>query len=196
MTSVHSQAIFATAIGGCGIAWSDAGIAAVLLPEGSKAATRARLRRLFPAAREAVPAGAVQDAIGRIGTLLRGETAELAGIVLDMSGIGEFERRVYALARTIPPGATLTYGEVAARIGDKGAARAVGRALGRNPFPIIVPCHRVLAAAGGLGGFSAPGGVTTKLRLLAIERARTTAAPMLFDALPLQAPPRARRGRS
>ena len=92
-----------------------------------------------------------------------------------------FDRRVYEVARTIMPGATLSYGEIAARLGTSALARDVGQALGRNPFPIIVPCHRVLAAGGKVGGFSANGGITTKLRLLTIERARTSDTPTLFD---------------
>jgi methylated-DNA-[protein]-cysteine S-methyltransferase len=98
-----------------------------------------------------------------------------------MDALPEFDRRVYEVARGIAPGATLSYGEIAARLGERGLARDVGQALGRNPFPIIVPCHRVLAAGGKAGGFSANGGVTTKLRLLTIERARTSDAPTLFD---------------
>jgi O-6-methylguanine DNA methyltransferase len=98
-----------------------------------------------------------------------------------MDGVPEFDRRVYAVARDIAPGATLSYGEIAARLGERGLARDVGQALGRNPFPLIVPCHRVLAAGSKAGGFSANGGVTTKLRLLTIERARTSDAPTLFD---------------
>jgi len=101
--------------------------------------------------------------------------------MLDWEGVPDFERRVYDEARRIPPGRTATYGEIAAALGEPGAARAVGRALGRNPFTLIVPCHRVLAAGGGYGGFSARGGVTTKLRLLAIERARPHSGPDLFD---------------
>jgi methylated-DNA-[protein]-cysteine S-methyltransferase len=100
-----------------------------------------------------------------------------------------FNRKVYEVALAIPHGETLTYGEVAQRIGEPGAARAVGVALGQNPWPIIVPCHRVLAAGGKAGGFSADGGVETKLRILTIEKARTSAAPSLFDALPLAARP-------
>ncbi len=94
-----------------------------------------------------------------------------------MERVPEFNRRVYAVARAVPPGETITYGEIAERIGERGAAQAVGQALGRNPFPIVVPCHRVLAADGGLGGFSAHGGVATKRRMLAIEGA---GAPTLF----------------
>ena len=106
-----------------------------------------------------------------------------------MEGVPEFERRVYEVARRIPPGATLTYGEIAARLGDKLLARDVGQALGRNPFPIVIPCHRVLAAGGKTGGFSARGGVATKMKMLQIEGAITSDEPLLFDSLPV-APPR------
>jgi methylated-DNA-[protein]-cysteine S-methyltransferase len=109
---------------------------------------------------------------------------------LDLGDVGDFERRVYDVARNIPPGRTLTYGDIAKRIGEPGAARAVGRALGANPFPIVVPCHRVLGADGKVGGFSARGGVETKIRILAIEKARTSDAPALFDELPLAVKPR------
>jgi methylated-DNA-[protein]-cysteine S-methyltransferase len=103
--------------------------------------------------------------------LLTGERCDLSGAVLDMAGIQPFRRQVYAIARTIPAGGTLSYGEIADRLGDRSAAREVGEAMGANPFPLIVPCHRVLAAGGKLGGFSARGGVATKQRLLSIERA-------------------------
>jgi len=124
--------------------------------------------------------------------LLRGEKRDFSAIALDMAGVPEFHQKVYAVARTIPVGATLSYGEIAARLGDRGAAREVGEAMGQNPFPIIVPCHRVLAAGGKVGGFSAAGGVTTKLRLLGIEGAQVGEAPTLFDSLPLRARPRRR----
>ena len=124
---------------------------------------------------------AVQDAIEGIISLLRGEGRDLSAIALDMDGLPSFDRRVYEVARTIAPGATLSYGEISARLGARDLAREVGQALGRNPFPIIVPCHRVLAAGGKAGGFSANGGITTKLRLLTIERARTSDTPTLFD---------------
>jgi methylated-DNA-[protein]-cysteine S-methyltransferase len=110
-----------------------------------------------------------------------------------MQDVPEFERRVYEVARSIAPGTTLTYGEIAARLEAPGEARAVGEALRRNPFPIVVPCHRVLASGGKVGGFSANGGVATKLRLLTIERARTSAEPTLFENLPLAVAPRRRR---
>src|SRR5260370_802467 len=145
------------------------------------AGPRARLARRYPHAREAPPPAEVRRVIDRIVSLLGGQASDLSAAALDMDGVPEFDRRVYEVARGIAPGATLSYGEIAARLGERGLARDVGQALGRNPFPIIVPCHRVLAAGGKAGGFSANGGVTTKLRLLTIERARTSDAPTLFD---------------
>jgi methylated-DNA-[protein]-cysteine S-methyltransferase len=110
-------------------------------------------------------------AIDGITALLRGERVDLTDVVLDVDGLPELHRRVYELARTIPPGQTRTYGDIAARLERSGDARVVGEALGRNPFPVVVPCHRVLAASGKLGGFSAHGGAATKRRMLIIEGA-------------------------
>ena len=118
----------------------------------------------------------------RIVALLHGQRDDLTDLRLDMAGVPDFHRRVYDAARRIGPGHTRSYGELAAGLGEPGAARAVGQALGANPFAVIVPCHRVLAAGGRGGGFSAPGGVDTKLRLLEIERARIGSQPSLFDA--------------
>lgn len=175
-------ALFDTAIGPCGIAWDERGaVRAVQLPEASARATRERLRRRCPGAAEAVPPPPVQDAIGRVTALLRGEPRDLSGVALATADLPPFHRRVYEVARAIPPGATLTYGALAARLGEPGAARAVGEALGANPFPLIVPCHRVVAADGRLGGFSAPGGTATKRRLLWIEGARAAGTADLFD---------------
>jgi methylated-DNA-[protein]-cysteine S-methyltransferase len=188
--------LFETDIGPCGIAWGERGVIAVQLPEADAARTRARLVRRCPDAREAPPPTDVSRAIEGIVALLRGEARDLSGVALDMGRIEEFDRRVYEIARTIPAGATLSYGEIAVRLGGRELARDVGQALGRNPFPIVVPCHRVLAAGGKAGGFSANGGVTTKLRLLTIERARTSATPTLFDgdsAFGLAVKPRRRR---
>jgi methylated-DNA-[protein]-cysteine S-methyltransferase len=182
-------ALFDTPIGVAGIVWSARGIAGVQLPEANKSATRARLLRRFAGAQEAPPPPDVQRAIDGIVALLRGEQADLTGIALDAENLPEFNRRVHDIARTIPAGKTLTYGEVAERLGDRTLAREVGQALGQNPTPLIVPCHRVLAAGGKTGGFSASGGVVTKLRLLTIEGAQPT-GPTLFDDLPLAARPR------
>jgi methylated-DNA-[protein]-cysteine S-methyltransferase len=172
--------IFDTPIGHCGIAWNSRGICAVQLPEPDEDKTRARLLRRCPQARAVVPAADVQRAIDAIIALLRGKPSDLSAVALDMDGIPAFERRVYEIARAIPPGATLSYGEIASRIGDRSLAPEVGRALGQNPFPIIVPRHRVLGSAGKVGGFSAKGGVATKLRLLALEGAGTRDAATLF----------------
>jgi O-6-methylguanine DNA methyltransferase len=186
-------ALFETAIGRCGIAWGERGVVGIQLPEASEARTLARMRRRFPDANEAPPPPAVVRAIERIVALLRGEAIDLAAVALDMARVPPFERRVYDVARSIPPGATLSYGDIAARLGVPGDARAVGQALGQNPFPLVVPCHRVLAAGGKVGGFSANGGIATKLRLLSIEGARTSPEPTLFEKLPLAVAPR-RRG--
>jgi methylated-DNA-[protein]-cysteine S-methyltransferase len=183
--------IFHTAVGSCGIVWSERGIVRVQSFESSDRAAGARLRRRHPEAREAVPPDAVQRVIDDIVGLLDGEPRDLNHATLDMAGCADFHRRVYAIARTIPAGATLTYGEIAERLGDRILARDVGEALSRNPWPIIVPCHRVLAAGGKAGGFSAPGGVATKLRLLSIEGAQP-GGPTLFDHLPLVGPQRRR----
>jgi methylated-DNA-[protein]-cysteine S-methyltransferase len=177
-------ALFETAIGACAIAWNDRGVAGLQLPEADAAAARARIARRFEGAVEAPAPPDVERAIEGITALLRGEAIDLAFVPLDMAGVPTFERSVYEIARAIAPGKTRTYGEIARELGgDPGAARAVGQALGRNPFPIVVPCHRVLAAAGGLGGFSAHGGTRTKQRLLDIEGAKTGRTPGLFDEL-------------
>ena len=175
--------LFDTAIGACGIAWGERGIVGLQLPESSEDKARARLRRRFPQAAETPPPAAIKRAIDLIVRHLRGEPSDLSAIALDVEALPAFERNVYEVARTIPPGATLTYGEIAARLGDKLLSRDVGQALGRNPFPIVVPCHRVLAANGKTGGFSATGGRATKLRLLTIEGAHLGDAPTLFDAV-------------
>jgi methylated-DNA-[protein]-cysteine S-methyltransferase len=174
-------ALFDTSIGHCGIAWGERGLVGLLLPEHSLAQTRARMKRLFPRMHEIPPSPEAEAAITRITALLNGERDDLSDIALDMSNVPPFHRRVYEVARAIPPGHTLTYGEVAARIGEPGAARAVGQALGHNPFAPVVPCHRVLAVGARSGGFSAGGGVATKLRMLQIEGAKIGGTPGLFD---------------
>jgi methylated-DNA-[protein]-cysteine S-methyltransferase len=183
--------LFDCAIGTCGIGWSVRGIVAVHLPEADKRRTRARLQRRLPDATEGEPPPDVQRAIDAIVALVAGEPRDLTGIVIDETGIPAFNRRVYAIARTIPPGATMTYGEIAKRLGDPLLARDVGRAMGENPTPIVMPCHRVLAAGGKTGGFSANGGVTTKLKLLSIEGAQP-GGPTFFDRLPLETRPSTR----
>ena len=190
--SAPGFALFETAIGHCGIVWSERGIAGVQLPESGERETRRRVLARFPAARAAVPPAHVRRTIDDIVALLGGERKELGQAILDSEAVPDFNRRVYDIARTIPPGGTLSYGAIAERLGDRNLARDVAQALGQNPFPIIVPCHRVMAAGGKTGGFSAPGGVRTKLRLLSIEGAQP-GGPTLFAELPLVTRPR-RRG--
>ncbi|MBD9665890.1 methylated-DNA-[protein]-cysteine S-methyltransferase [Variovorax paradoxus] len=174
-------ALFETAIGTCALAWGPRGLLGVQLPEeNGEAATRARMRRRFPALPEADPPESAQGAIAAIQGLLRGESDDLSDIVLDMGAVSEFHQRIYAIARRIPPGQTRTYGEIAAELGDKGLSRAVGQAMGHNPFAPVVPCHRVLAAGNKPGGFSAGGGALTKLRMLDIEGARPNGMASLF----------------
>ena len=185
-------ALFETSIGPCGIAWSDGGVAGVQLPERNEGATRARLRRRYPEALEAPPPDRIRPAVDGIRELLHGEKRDLSDIPVDLAAVSPFQRRLYAVLRTIPAGATVSYGELATRLGEDITARDVGEAMGQNPVPIIVPCHRVVAAGGKLGGFSAAGGVTTKLRLLEIEGAQVGETPTLFDSLPLAAKPRRR----
>lgn len=166
---IYAFTLFETAIGACAMAWSGRGIAGVQLPEACAAATRQRVLDRFPDAREAMPPAEIAAARDAITALLRGEKPDLSAVALDMSAVPQFHRRVYDEARRIGPGETATYGAIARRIGVDRGGRAVGQALARNPFPIIVPCHRVLGAGGKLGGFSAHGGIETKKKLLALE---------------------------
>jgi len=180
MTGQHFV-IFDSAIGPCGIVWGERGISGVQLPMGSQEKTRKRIHQRNGEVTEAPPPAEVQRAIDGMIELLAGKPNDLSDVTLDLDGVPEFNRGVYDIARKIPPGKTMTYGDIAKRLGGVELSRDVGQALGRNPCPIVVPCHRVLAAGGKPGGFSANGGVTTKLRLLSIEGARTSDAPTLFD---------------
>lgn len=172
---------FDTAIGRCALAWGDCGITGLQLPEHKESETRARMAKRFPGVAETAPPQDVARAIDGIASLLQGEAADLSAVVLDMGDVPPFHRKVYDAARRIPAGATLSYGEIAAQVGVPGAARAVGQALGRNPFVIVVPCHRVLAAGGKVGGFSGGGGIHTKLRMLGIEAAASRGQASLFE---------------
>ncbi len=173
-------ALFDTAFGVCGIAWSEAGVRRVLLPDESPELLRERFEGSRFDAVEASPPDAVQSVIDGVIRLFEGADERFEGLTLDTVGVPEFNQRVYDVTSSIPPGRTMTYGEIATRLGQPGAAQAVGRALGDNPFPIVVPCHRVLAADGSMHGFSAPGGVRTKRRMLQIEGALAPDEPTLF----------------
>ncbi|MFZ4606941.1 MAG: methylated-DNA--[protein]-cysteine S-methyltransferase [Caulobacter sp.] len=182
--------LFDTAIGRCGVAWGETGIVGTALPGASEDQMRRRFVERFPGTVESAPPATLKPVIAGIVALMAGEKVDLSDAPLDMAAVPPFHRRVYERARTIPPGETMTYGEIAVALGEpREAARAVGEAMGRNPFPILMPCHRVLGAGGRPGGFSAPGGVETKLRMLEIEGARVGETPTLFDALPLAVKP-------
>jgi methylated-DNA-[protein]-cysteine S-methyltransferase len=159
---------FDTAIGRCAIGWTERGVATVRWP-GSRRAPGS-----------ATPPPEVERAIEGIQALMRGQPADLTAVPLDLGKAQPFDRRVYEAARSIQPGSTRTYGELAAEVGEPGEARAVGAAMARNPVPLVIPCHRVVAADGRLGGFSAPGGVATKRRLLEIEGAHSAQPGTLF----------------
>jgi methylated-DNA-[protein]-cysteine S-methyltransferase len=165
---------FETTIGRCGVRWTDAGIAEVLMP-----GTRGPGGERFEPASTVVP-DPVREAIAGMVALLDGEGRDLRWVALDERHLDAFRRRVYAATRGIAAGSTASYGEIARGIGEPRAAREVGVALAQNPFPIIVPCHRVLAATGALHGFSAPGGIATKRRMLEIERAPGFTQQALF----------------
>lgn len=181
MTAAIGLCTFDTAIGPCGIAWTPDAIASAQLPEADREATLRRMKRRHPEAGETAPPEWVLRVIGRVRALLEGARDDLADVPLAWNDEPEFNRRVYEITRAIPPGRTLTYGDIARRMGDIGAARAVGQALGHNPFAPIVPCHRVLGAGNSGTGFSATGGVATKLKMLEIEGAQLGAQPGLFD---------------
>jgi len=179
------SAVAPTPLGAIGVVWGERGIVHTWLHAATPDQARAQVRRTFPGAVESTPSAEVAAALDEISALLEGEARDLGRIALDMTVVPEFDRRVYEAARSIPPGSTMTYGEIAGALGEEPMrARDVGVALARNPFAPIVPCHRVVAAGGKLGGYSAPGGTATKRHLLEIEGAAIVAPPMqpgLFD---------------
>lgn len=174
MGTTGSIVAFDTRLGTCAIRWTEAGLASVRLPS----ARTADLPRLGDV--EGVP-DEVLATIDGIVAVLDGAPLDLAFVDLDERGIDAFRRAVYAATRTIRPGWTVTYGDIARTIGRPDAAREVGAALASNPFPIVVPCHRVVGAGGKLTGFSAPGGLATKRRMLELEGAPGFGQQVLFD---------------
>jgi len=183
-------AIFDTGIGRCGIVWSEAGIVAVQLPEAREIETRRRLFKVYPEAREVRPPPMVESAIEGIAVQLRGRPVDLSDLPLDMTGISTFNQRVYEVTRTIPRGETRTYAEVAAQLRRTGAEFSVAQAIGKNPFMVIVPCHRVLEAGHYADKNSLFGGTISKRHLLSLEGTRPIASKTLFDVLLPVAPPR------
>lgn len=186
----RAYSIFDSAIGRCGIAWTEAGIVGVQLPEAREIETRRRLFHLYPEARESRPTPNTEAAIEGMVALLRGGTPDFSDVALDMGGVHVFDQRVYQTTRRIPRGETLTYNEVAARLGTPSAVRSVGQALARNPFVVIIPCHRVLEAGGYADRISPHAGLISKRRLLSIEGTGSPNSKTLLDVLLPIAPPR------
>lgn len=182
---------FDTPIGPCGIAWSANKIIGVEIGDADESETRYRLQSRFSYTDASNPPAYVAEAINKVRVLLDGGNPDFSQTPLAFDRVPDLNRRVYEILLQLKAGETITYGAIARRLGDVSLSQAVGYALGKNPFPIIVPCHRVLGSNGKVGGFSAAGGTATKLRLLNIERARTSTEPDLFGGLPLQAPPQA-----
>jgi methylated-DNA-[protein]-cysteine S-methyltransferase len=161
--------VFDTPIGPCGVAWSEHGLTRLQLPASSRSATE---KRLTLAARPEAPPPRVEQVIADIQRYLAGTKVEFSSVALDLPDVAPFHRQVYDAARSVGWGRTASYGDLARQIGVPGEAREVGQALARNPIPIIVPCHRIVTSDGKIGGFSAPGGASTKERLLALEGVR------------------------
>ncbi|MBK8247485.1 MAG: methylated-DNA--[protein]-cysteine S-methyltransferase [Gemmatimonadetes bacterium] len=175
--------VFGTAIGTCAIAWREPLIVGLSLPMNDGSSSIARLLQRHPDLTSTEAPSAILRVIARVVAHVGGALDDLRDVPVEPAP-GAFDRTIYALTRAIPPGQTRTYGELAAAAGDATQARAVGQAMARNPVPLIVPCHRVLAAGGALGGFSAPGGTATKHRLLQLEGAAVAAQLGMFDLSP------------
>ena len=177
--------LFGTRLGACGIAWSERGVTRLQLPERTPNATERRLRARPADGGTGVPPASVRDAIVLLERYFAGERIDFSPVALDLVGVGAFHRAIYDVARSLGWGQTATYGDLARQVGSPGAARAVGQAMGHNPVPVIIPCHRVLAAGRKIGGFSAPGGALTKERLLALEGVHLgSGTPLLPGLLP------------
>lgn len=170
--------LFETPLGTCGIAWRESAnagsepvVTTIQLPETTPQATESRIARKCGSAQPSAPPPLIAGVIEKIRRHLQGKIQDFRAVAVDLDGADPFARQVYEAAREIPAGQTRTYGEIAKAVGQSSAAQEVGQAMARNPVPIIVPCHRVSAAGGKLGGFSAPGGPATKAKLLALEGA-------------------------
>ena len=175
--------LFDTALGACGIAWTDRGVTRLQLPERTPAATERRLRARSADSGTGVPPAPVREVIAMLERYFAGERVDFSPVALDLTGVGAFHRKIYDALRSLGWGQTASYGDLARQAGSPGAARAVGQAMGHNPLPIIVPCHRVLASGRKIGGFSAYGGALTKQRLLALEGVHLGAGTPLLPGL-------------
>ncbi|MET3660962.1 methylated-DNA--[protein]-cysteine S-methyltransferase [Aquamicrobium ahrensii] len=173
MPSGH--AVFQTDMGFAGLAWSASGITRLCLPEKSRSSIERRLAGDGPCVEQ--PQGWVAELIGDIRAYFTGAEVDFSAVPVDLGGVDAFRRDIYAAARRLAFGEAVTYGELARRAGHEGMARETGAALGANPAPLVVPCHRIVAAGGKIGGFSAPGGSATKLKMLKLEGVRVRPPP-------------------
>ena len=173
------NAVFETALGFMGLVWSESGVTRVFLAEKSREAVERRLLRACGAAptAEAERPAWITRLIGEIGAYAAGEEVDFSAVPVDLAGVDDFRLAIYAAARKLGFGQTTTYGELAKRAGHGGLPRETGAALGANPVPLIIPCHRILAAGGKIGGFSAPGGSASKEKMLALEGVRVGPPP-------------------
>lgn len=178
--------LFPTAIGEMAIAWRFDAVIGLRLPDRDGQTLRQRVAERFSGAVERPLSGFARDAAESVAALAAGEKRDLRFVAVELPGLDEITRRALIAAREILPGQTRTYGEIAKALGDIGLSRRIGQAMARNPVPVIIPCHRVMGAGGRLTGFSAPGGVDAKLKLLAIEGALRSD---LFGDLPLARKP-------
>ena len=185
----RTYAMFDTSLGRCGIAWSDGGVIGVQLPAMREIETRRELLRRFPDARERTPPPEVAPAIDAVSSALRGQSHAAAGLPLDMTSAPPFSRRVYELLQRVPRGETVSFDEIASRLGMTGVIHSVKQAISRNPFPVLVPCHRAVPSHGETSGAPTFGGIVTRSRLLALEGALAGRGVTLFDALLSLAPP-------
>jgi methylated-DNA-[protein]-cysteine S-methyltransferase len=176
--TMPGQLVFETALGFVGIAWSARGLTRLSLFQRERASVERRIERLGVAAgSDGNPPGWVAALVRDIKAYAQGEAIDFAGVPVDLAGVGDFRLAIYEAARKLAYGETTTYGELAKRAGHPGLPRETGQALGANPVPLVIPCHRILAAGGKIGGFSAPGGSTTKERMLALEGVRVGPPP-------------------
>jgi methylated-DNA-[protein]-cysteine S-methyltransferase len=172
LSKISEFALFDTTFGACAIAWCETGVTAIQLPEASRTATAGRIKRSGARAASEAPPSEIADVIAGLRRYFDGDEVDFSGVGLDLGGVSDPFRRIYDEARRIRWGETVTYGVLASRVGSPGSARVVGQAMAKNPMPIIIPCHRVLASGDRLGGFSAHGGTVQKERLLVLERVR------------------------
>jgi methylated-DNA-[protein]-cysteine S-methyltransferase len=172
MSEPEQYTVFDTAFGVCGVRWSESGVTRFALPQADGYKTEERVKATVQDCRCDDAPPAIAHLIAEIQRYFAGEEIDFSDVAIDVKDRNAFERSIYAAARAIGFGYTATYGELARRAGAPRLTRETGQALGRNPVPLIVPCHRIVAADGKLGGFSAPGGNATKERMLALEGSR------------------------